>query len=134
MYIEFKEAFDLPVNVVYPYFKTPIDWMNLYGKVKGSKNLKNGWQKIPLKNFPAPLIEKIIKDVPEKEVRYKFGGFWRGIAEIRFYEREGQTIVEGYEYITAHGFWLLAPFVEKHFMEKEFKRIWELGWERLRKS
>jgi hypothetical protein len=79
------------------------------------------------------LVAKIIESEENKKVKYIFGGFWRGIAEIHFIEKDGKTVISGYEYITAHGFWIFAPFAEKLFMKKEFERIWNLGWNRLRK-
>jgi hypothetical protein len=42
--------------------------------------------------------------------------------------------VEGFEYITSHGLWLISSLFEKHFMEKEFEEIWKLGWKRIRKN
>lgn len=35
--------------------------------------------------------------------------------------------------IVLNGLWLLSSFVEKRFMEKQFQRIWDLGWKRIRK-
>ena len=133
MYLHFKEEFKLPVRDVYPYFETPSDWATLYGIVKPSKILKNGWYSIPLKRFPFPLVAKNVLSQKEKKVRWIFGGFWKGVGEINFSTRDDKTLVEGFEYITAHGLWIFSSFFETHFMEKEFKRIWDLGWKRIRK-
>ena len=32
MYLSFKEAFDLPISIIFPYFKSPSEWAKLYGK------------------------------------------------------------------------------------------------------
>jgi len=133
MYLHFKEEFNLPVREVYPYFKTPSDWAKLYGIVKPSKILKNGWHSIPLKMFPFPLVAKNVSSHKEKKVRWIFGGFWRGVGEINFSTSDDKTQVEGFEYITPHGFWIFSSIFETVFMEKEFKRIWNLGWKRIRK-
>ena len=58
MYLSFREEFDLPISMVFPYFESPSEWGKLYGIVKPSKVLKNGWHAIPLKRFPFPLVAK----------------------------------------------------------------------------
>ena len=134
MYLFFKEEFDLPISQVFPYFKTPADWAKLYGTVKPTKNFKNNWYAIPLKMCPFPLVARNVFFDDEVKVRWEFGGFWRGIGEVNFFTKNGKTVVEGYEYISPYGLWLLASFVEKHFMEKQFQNIWDLGWKRIRKN
>lgn len=133
MYIEFQQEFNLPIDKVFSYFKGPIEWMNLYGKVSNAKHLKNEWKRIPLKKFPFPLVAKMIVREENKRVKYIFGGFWRGIAEIHFSETNGKTLISGYEYITPHGLWIFASLAERLFMKKEFERVWNLGWKRLHK-
>lgn len=70
-------------------------------------------------------------------MRWIFGGFWRGVAEIEFKaDSTGgsrQLSVEGFEYIVPHGLWLAENWVSERFMQQEFERIWSLGWKRLRK-
>jgi len=134
MYLSFKEEFDLPVSVIFPYFKSPSEWAKLYGAVKPTKLIENGWYAVPLKMFPFPLMAKNVELDYEKRVRWIFGGFWKGVGEVNFYKGENTTIVEGFEYITAHGLWLMSGLFEKFFMENEFKRIWNLGWKRIRKN
>ena len=134
MYLSFREEFDLPISDVFPYFKTPADWAKLYGMVKPSKILKNGWHSIPLKMFPFPLIAKNVVSDNGKQVRWIFGGFWRGVGEVNFLTENGKTIIEGYEYINPHGLWLFSSLFEKIFMQKEFARIWNIGWKRIRKN
>ena len=134
MYVYFREEFNLPVNDVFPYFKTPADWAALYGAVKPTKVLKNDWYAIPLKLFPFPLVAKNVEYQNAKRVRWVFGGFWRGVGEVNFSTQNGKTVIEGFEFIVPYGFWLLAPLFEKFFLEREFKRIWALGWKRIRKN
>lgn len=134
MYLDFKEEFDIPISEVYPYFETPSDWAKLYGVVKPSMILKDGWHSIPLKMFPFPLIAKNVLSEPEARVRWIFGGFWRGVGEVNFSKENGNTIIEGFEYIIPHGLWIFSSLFERYFMEKEFQRIWNLGWKRIRKS
>lgn len=134
MYLQFKEEFNLPVRDIFPYFKTPADWAKLYGTVKPSKVLKNEWHSIPLKMFPFPLVAKNVVSQNGKKVRWVFGGFWRGVGEVNFSAENNKTVIEGYEFITPHGFWLFSALFEKFFMEREFKRIWEIGWKRIRKN
>lgn len=134
MYLHFREKFDLPVSEVFPYFETPSNWAKLYGVVKPAKILKNGWHSIPLKMSPFPLIAKNVVSHSKKKVRWIFGGFWRGVGEVNFHEENRKTVIEGYEYINPHGLWLFSSFFEKCFMEKEFEKIWNLGWKRIRKN
>jgi len=124
----------LPISKVYPYFETPSDWGKLYGTVKPAKVLRNDWHSIPLKMFPFPLVAKNVFSHKEVKVRWIFGGFWRGVGEVNFFTIDGKTIIEGFEYIVPHGFWIFSSFFEKYFMEKEFKRIWDIGWKRIRKN
>ena len=134
MYLSFKEVFDIPVSRIFPYFVSPSEWGKLYGVVKPPKVLKNGWHAIPLKKFPFPLMAKNVEYHHDKRVRWIFGGFWRGVGEVNFSSENDKTIVEGFEYITPYGLWLASPLFEKYFMEKEFEKIWELGWKRIRKN
>ncbi len=134
MYLSFTEEFDLPIGTIFPYFKSPSDWAKLYGVVKPTKVLEDDWYAIPLKMFPFPLLAKNVEYHDEKKVRWIFGGFWRGVGEVNFSTKNNKTIVEGFEYITPHGIWLFSSFLEKRFMEKEFNKIWNLGWKRIRKN
>ena len=127
MYVSFKEKFNLPIEAIFPYFETPSDWSSLYGAMRPAKVLKNGWHSIPLKKFPFPLVAKNVELRREQKVRWIFGGFWRGVGEVNFSREGGETVIEGYEYICPYGLWVLSPLVEERFMEKEFKRIWDLG-------
>ncbi len=134
MYLSFREEFDLPISKIFPYFKSPSEWAKLYGVVRPTKILKDDWYAVPLKMFPFPLMAKNVEFHHDKKVRWIFGGFWRGIGEVNFYNKNNNTIVEGFEYITPHGFWLMSSLFEKYFMEKEFERIWKLGWIRIRRN
>ncbi|MEN8173322.1 MAG: hypothetical protein ABFS03_10635 [Chloroflexota bacterium] len=134
MYLSFREAFDLPIGNIFPYFESPSTWAKLYGAMKPTKALKDGWYAVPLKKFPFPLVAKNVEYEHEKRVRWIFGGFWRGVGEVNFYTENNQTVVEGFEYITPHGLWFLASLFEKTIMEKEFKGIWDFGWRRIRKE
>ncbi len=61
MYLSFKEEFDLPVGIIFPYFKSPSEWGKLFGIVEPSKVLKNDWYAIPLKKFLFPLVAKNVE-------------------------------------------------------------------------
>jgi len=134
MYLSFREEFDLPISIIFPYFKSPSEWAKLYGVVKPTKVLEDDWHAIPLKMFPFPLVAKNVEYHHEKNVRWIFGGFWRGVGEVNFHSKNNKTIVEGFEYITPHGLWLMSSIFDKYFMKKEFERIWNLGWKRIRKN
>lgn len=134
MYLRFREEFDLPASRIFPYFATPADWARLYGSAGETKVRSDGWYAVPLKRFPLPLLARNVEAEPDRHVRWVFGGFWRGVGEVRLTETGERTVVEGFEYITAHGLWLLATRFETRFMTREFERIWALGWDRVRRG
>jgi hypothetical protein len=134
MYLSFREEFDLPISTIFPYFKSPSDWAKLYGVVKPTKVLEDGWYAVPLKALPFPLKAKNVEYQHNEKVRWIFGGFWRGVGEVNFSTKDNKTVVEGFEYITAHGLWIFSSLFEKQFMEKQFEIIWKLGWKRIRKN
>ena len=134
MYLSFREEFDLPISTIFPYFKSPADWAKLYGVVKPTKNLEDDWYAVPLKMFPFPLKARNVDYQLNTKVRWIFGGFWRGVGEVNFSTEGNKTVVEGFEYITPHGLWILSSLFEKQFMEKQFEIIWNLGWKRIRKN
>lgn len=134
MIIQFKEQFSLPIDEIFSYFQTPADWIRLYGKAGEVKNLEKGWYAIPLKSFPFPLVAKNTFVDPAKRVHWKFRGFWKGEGDLTFEESDDQTTIEGYEKISVRWLFFLSPIVEKLYLERQFRSIWELGWRRLRKT
>jgi uncharacterized membrane protein len=134
MILRFHEGFDLPVEEVYGYFRTPADWTRLYGIFGEVKDRGDGWFAVPLKSFPFPLVAKITEDEPMKRVRWIFRGFWRGTGEVRFAERPDGVTVEGYEEIAVRPLGLLSSLVERLLLERRFRAIWAHGWRRLRRG
>ncbi len=133
MLIEFNEEFDLPVEVVYPYFRTPRDWPRLYGTFGEVEDRGDGWCAVPLRAFPFPLVARVTLDEPRRQVRWEFRGFWRGEGEVRFAATPGGVAVQGYERISIRPLPGLSPIVERLFLESKFKKVWESGWRRLRR-
>jgi hypothetical protein len=136
MLIQFEQKFELPLEDVFSYFRYPGCWVKLYGEVAPTTLDGQGWYIIRLKKFPFPLKAKIVHFDEGRRVRWMFGGFWRGIADIEFRTgAPGQagTKVVGYEYIIPFGFWGAEQLIGRLLMQKEFERIWELGWTRLHK-
>jgi hypothetical protein len=86
-----------------------------------------------LKRFPFPLVAKNTEQTPNELVRWIFRGFWRGRGEVRFTERPGGVIVEGFEEIAVRWLFFMSPLIEQLFLERDFRSIWEIGWHRLRK-
>jgi len=134
VYLQFREEFNLPARQIFPYFATPADWATLYGAAGETKVKGDGWCAVPLKRFPFPLVARNVEVQSDRLVRWIFGGFWRGVGEVQLTEFGGVTVVEGFEYITAHSLWLLAQCFEERFMAAEFERIWSLGWDRIRRN
>lgn len=87
MYLSFREEFDLPISIIFPYFKSPSEWAKLYGMVKPTKVLEDDWHAIPLKMFPFPLVAKNVEYHHEKNVRWIFGGFWRALVKLIFIQK-----------------------------------------------
>lgn len=134
MRIEFSESIPLPAEDVFAYFRTPADWVRLYGFAGRVEDRGAGWYAVPLQRFPFPLVAQITALEPPRLARWEFRGFWRGRGEVRIADRPGGVQVEGFEEITAR--WLpgLSWLLERLFMEREFRRIWALGWRRLRRQ
>jgi hypothetical protein len=133
MIITFKREFALPVAEVYSYFRTPADWTRLYGLAGDVQDRGDGWFAVPLKRFPFPLVAKNTEQQENELVRWVFRGFWRGRGEVRFTESTGGVVVEGFEEIAVRWLFFLSPVVERLFLERTFRAIWEIGWHRLRK-
>lgn len=133
MIIRFRETFALSATEVYDYFRSPADWVRLYGFAGAVRERGDGWYAVPLKDFPFPLVARITAAEPPRHVSWHFRGFWKGGGEIRIEEFLGGVVVEGHEQLAVRWLWLLSPFVERHFLERAFRRVWQIGWERLRK-
>lgn len=134
MRIDFEESFRLPAGAVYPYFRTPADWVRLYGIAGAVEDRGGGWWAVPLRRFPFPLVAKVTEDRPAERVRWVFGGFWRGTGEVRFTPTPDGVLVKGFEEIAVRGLSGLSRFLEKAFLERRFRAIWERGWRRLRQE
>jgi len=133
MIVQFDEHFAVPVEEIYSYFKTQADWIRIFGFAGRVEDRGGGWFAIPLKSFPFPLVAKITANEPNALVSWRFRGFWRGEAEVRFSVVEGRTRVVGYERISVRWLFFLSPLVEKPFLEPRFRALWAAGWRRLRK-
>lgn len=90
MFLRFQERIALPVSTLYGYFRTPEDWVRLYGSFGRVEVLDDGWRAVKLAGFPFPLVAKITEDRPSQLVRWRFRGFWQGEGEVRF-DPQGDT-------------------------------------------
>jgi hypothetical protein len=133
MLIQFREEFAVPSDVLYGYFQTPTGWCRLYEMFGPVADLGDGWYSVPLKNFPFPLVAKILTLDPKRLVHWSYRGFWRGEGKVRFTESHGKVLVEGYENISVRWLYFLSPIVEKLLLEQVFKKIWDSGWQHIRK-
>lgn len=133
MIIRFRETFALPAVDVYAYFRTPADWVRLYGFAGRVTDRGGGWYAVPLRGFPFPLVARVtVADAPRR-VRWQFRGFWKGEGEVRIEEGPRGIVVEGYEDIRVRWLGPLSVPVERLCLERPFRRIWQLGWDRLRR-
>ena len=133
MIIRFRETFTLPAAAVHGYFRTPADWVRLYGFAGRVEDRGDGWYAVPLRSFPFPLVARITDDDPPRRVRWRFRGFWRGDGEVCIQEITGGIVVEGHEDISIRWLGVFSPIVERPLLERQFRRIWQLGWDRLRR-
>jgi hypothetical protein len=133
MKINFKEEFSLPLREVFDYFKTPQDWVRLYGAFGTVEDRGDGWYAVPIKRFPFPLVARITALELDKLVHWTYRGFWQGEGEVRFALRNDRVIVEGYEEVSLRWLFTLSPIVEKLWIERRFRKVWRSGWHRLHK-
>jgi hypothetical protein len=134
MKIEFEERFDVPVERAYEYFRVPTNWPRLFPAFAEVRDLGDGWHAVPFKGFPFPLVTRITRDEPLRCVEWEFEGFWRGDARVTFEPVDGGVVIRGYEEVSPHRLSVLAPVVERLFLEQRFRRVWESGWSRLRRQ
>ena len=133
MIIRFREEFALPVEEVYSYFQSPADWTRLFGLAGAVEDRGDGWFAVPLKRFPFPLVAKNVEQTQNQHAHWVFRGFWRGEGEVRLERSARGVVVEGFEEIGVRWLFFLSPLVERLFLERTFRSIWEIGWYRLRK-
>jgi len=134
MLIEFDEQVDLPAEQVYPYFKCPLDWPRLYGSFGDVEDRGDGWYAVPLKGFPFPLVARVTQSEPNKSVSWSFRGFWSGEGHVSFERTERGVVIRGYERISVRPAACASALLERLFLEKQFRRVWESGWRRLRRQ
>ncbi|MCC7074011.1 MAG: hypothetical protein IT383_22070 [Deltaproteobacteria bacterium] len=135
MRIEFEERFALSPEHCYQYFKTPADWVRLYGAFGEVEDRGDGWQAVVLRGFPLPLVARVVEARPPACVRWEFGGPWRGSGTVELLREAPGVVIRGYEEIELR----LVPriahrWLERAFMERRFRGIWKLGWRRLREE
>lgn len=134
MLLRFHEEFDLPPGEVYGCFRTPADWPRVFGFAGPTKDLGGGWYEVPLKRFPFPLVGRIVRDEPERLVRWEFRGFWKGEGEVRLTPgAHGGVAVDGFERIAVRWLGPFSRVLEKLALERGFRAVWAVGWHRLRK-
>jgi len=134
MFLRFRERIGLPASEVYGYFKTPADWVRLYGAFGVVEDRGDGWYAVGLRAFPWPLVAKITVDDPDRSVRWRFRGFWHGEGAVELLPDGDGVIVSGFERIVPAGLSFLAPLAERLLLEKRFVAIWQHGFRRLRRQ
>lgn len=133
MIVRFDETFKLPLEDLTALFKTPADWVQVFGFPGETKDLGDGWYSVSLKHFPFPLKARNIEEKDGQLVRWVFRGFWHGYGEVRFSETEAGVNVKVIEEVAVHYLFFLSPLFERLILKRNFRRIWEVGWYRLHK-
>ena len=135
MRIEFDETFERPLDEVEAYFRTPADWVRLYGLAGEVEDRGEGWIAVPLAGFPFPLVARTVEHRPGERVRWVFRGFWKGEGEVRFHPTaDGGCRLQGFEEIAVRPLGPLSRAVERLLLERRFRAVWALGWRRLRRG
>ncbi len=134
MIIRFNEEFQISIDEMYENFITPAHWTRIFGFPAKARELNDGWYSVPLKNFPFPLEAKYTFEDPPSKVQWVFRGFWKGEGEIRLTPTDTGVLVQGFEKIAVRPLLFFSPLVERLFLEKSFRKIWDIGWYRLRKG
>jgi hypothetical protein len=132
--IQFDEHVGLPVDEVYPYFRSPKDWPRLYGTFGGVEDRGDGWFAVPLRRFPFPLVAKTTRDDPNSCVAWTFRGFWRGDGQVSFVPVSDGVIIRGHERLSIRYLPWVSRLVEVVLLERQFRRVWAAGWRRLRRQ
>ncbi len=133
MVIRFRKEFALPSEQVFAYFKSPADWVGLFGFAGAPRDRGNGWWAVPLKRFPFPLVARNTQLEENRLARWEFRGFWRGTGEVRLTDTATGVLIEGFEQISVRWLGILSVLAEKLILERGFRGVWEFGWHRLRK-
>jgi len=133
MILRFDHTFALPLEEVEGYFRSPAEWPRLFGLAAATRDLGDGWYAVPLARFPFPLVGKNVVNDPGRCYRWVFRGFWKGVGEARFSRAATGVRVEGFERISVRWLFFLSPLVERLFLERRFRWVWEVGWRRLRR-
>ena len=131
MHIEFDETVQLPADAVYDYFKTPRDWVRLYGVAGEVTDRGDGWFAVPMRRSPFPLVARMTVTVPDTRAAWDLRGFWRGRGEINLEAVGDGTRIPRHETVNIPRLLGLGPLLEKR-IEPRFVAMWESGWKRLR--
>jgi carbon monoxide dehydrogenase subunit G len=134
MRIEFREEIPLPPAEVYAYFRTPGDWVRLFGTFGAVEDRGDGWYAVPMRRSPFPLVARITEDVAERRVAWELAGFWRGHGEVNLEPSGTGTVVTGQETVRIPRLLGAGTVVQRRVLEPRFRAIWDSGWRRLRRS
>jgi hypothetical protein len=133
MHFEFDETIQLPPDAVYDYFKTPRDWVRLYGAFGEVTDRGDGWFAVPMRRSPFPLIARMTVTEPDTRAAWDLRGFWKGHGDIHLEAVGDGTRIAGHETVNIPRMLGLGPLLEKR-IEPQFVAVWESGWKRLRKT
>ncbi len=133
MHFEFDEMIQLPPDVIYDYFKTPQDWVRLYGVAGEVKDRSDGWFAVPMRRSPFPLVARMTVTEPDTRAAWDLRGFWKGHGDIHLEAVGDSTRITGHETVNIPRMLGLGPLLEKR-IEPQFVAVWESGWKRLRRT
>ncbi len=133
MRIEFEQSVKMSPAEAYACFRSPESWACVSGVFGKVAPLADGWFSLSLAGFPVPLRAKITREDPYRRVAWKIAGFFEGEGEVSFEPTDDGVIVFGYERLEAKWLPLLAPMLERLYLERRFRKLWAHGLRRLRR-
>ena len=130
MRIEFDETVPVSVAAAYSFFRSPRDWIRLYGAFGEVRDVGDGWFRVPLRRFPFPLVARITRDEPNRSVRWELRGFFRGQGQVSLESSADGVRITGFEEVTTP-LPRRAAWIERRLLEPRFRAIWASGFRRL---
>jgi hypothetical protein len=133
MHFEFDETIPLPPGAVYDDFKTPQDWVRLFGAFGEVTDRGGGWFAVPMRRSPFPLVARMTVTEPDTRAAWDLRGFWKGDGEIRLEAVGDGTRLTGHETVNIPRLMGIGSLLVKR-IEPRFVAVWESGWKRLRRT
>ncbi|MEZ5169637.1 MAG: hypothetical protein R3A49_02690 [Acidimicrobiia bacterium] len=132
MRVDFDETVPVPVEEVYGYLRSPEEWPRLYGAFGDVRELGEGWFAVPLPGERPDLEARITTSRQNEHAAWDLRGTFAGRGAVHLEPVESGTRITGFEEIDVTAFADDADVLA--VVEREFRAIWQYGWDRLREG